>query len=242
MDAAYDFLTEDYDPSTNDRTVTPESLAWNLVMGEEISDFGGVMQKFVSDENGDTQADRYQQLADEFQILISTYMEMVFNILKTNFMGSLVDDTGDLRPGVDLKYELDNFKPNFREYTIDDMATLFKDRLAKIRYLLNVRDITSTCEDDPNDYGFDDKYYCKILLLDDERGTTKTYFRNAQHIPPNKRYTFLIRQDDVQKQDKLEDFYAVAYLPGHNDDRKPRKIRVSFSRINVIVQNPHLAP
>lgn len=244
MDAAYGFLTANYDP--DDRTVTPESLAWNLVMGEEIDDFSGIMSQFVSDESGSTGANRHQQLADEFQILIITYMEMVFHILKTNYMASLIDDSGDVLPDVDLEKELDNFKPDLSMYSTDDMCTIYREKLAKIRYFLSVRDITDYCDDDPNDFGIDNKYYCKILLLDDGRSKTRTYFRNATHIPPHKRYTFLIRPDEHPKQDKLDDFYAVGYLPVCRDDSdtdtKTRKIRIAFSKINVISSDPHIAP
>ena len=165
---------------------------------------------------------------------------MVFTILKSNHMGNLLDPDGELRKGIDLENELKLYKPDFRKYTVDDMTDLFRDKFKKIRYFLSVRDITDLCNsNDENDFGSDNKYYCKILLLDDGRTYARRYFANANHIPDDKRYTFLGRRRPADgsndKQEKLEDFYAVVYLPAHESDSRklPRKIRVSFSKYNV---------
>lgn len=238
MDTVYDFLEQ-----PDDRFVTPESLAWDLVMGDDMDDFTGVMRSFVSDENGSLRADRFQQLADEFQVLITIYMEMVFNVLKTNHMGSLLDDEGEVKDDVDLEEEIRKYKPNFRQYSLDDMTGLFRSKFAKIRYFLSIIDITKYCENEDNDFGTHSKYYCKILLLDDGRSSTYKYFKMATHIPEGKRYTFLGRPDDNPQQKKLDDFYAVVYLPPHINDtsKTPRKVKISFSKYNVITADPHLA-
>lgn len=230
-------------PVPDDRFVTPESLAWDLVMGDEMADFTGVMQSLVDDSNGNYRANRYEKAADEFQILITIYMEMIFNVLKSNFMGELLDANGDIREGIDLESELERYKPDFRKYNIDDMTVLFRSLFAKIRYFLSVRDITDVCSPDPNDFGSESNYYCKILLLDDRRNFSKEYFKNATHIPDDKRYTFMLKAVDKPHQKKLEEFYAVVYLPPYNDDstKKPRKIRIAFEKYNVISANPHTA-
>lgn len=239
MEDAMEFLDM---PVPDDRYVTPESLAWDLVMGDELDDFTGIMQGLVDDSNNSYRADRYDKLADEFQILITIYMEMIFNVLKSNFMGELLDENGDILDGVELESELERYKPDFRKYNLDDMTIMFRNLFAKIRYFLSVRDLTEICASDPNDFGSESKYYCKILLQDDRRAFTKNYFEKATHIPDGKRYTFMLRADDKPHQKKLEDFYAVVYLPPHiNDSSKPRKIRISFEKYNVISANPHTA-
>jgi hypothetical protein len=238
MSSALDFMEK-----PDDRFVNPDSLAWDLVMGDDRADFTGVMQGFVSDNEGSFQAGRYEQIADEFQILITIYMEMIFNVLKSNFMGELLDDNGEIREGIDLERELEHYKPDFRKYSVEEITDFFRDKLAKIRYFLSVRDLTDFCSDDPSDYGRESGYYCKILLLDDRRSYSKKYFKNATHVPEGKRYTFLMRPDDDPQQKKLQDFYAVVYLPPHIDDtdQKPRKIRIAFEKYNVISANPHTA-
>ena len=94
MDRVHDFFGS---AATDDnRTTSPESLAWDLVMSNDIERFGGIMENFVTDGRGFVKADRYEVLADEFQILISIYMEMVFNVLKANYMGELVNEDGEI--------------------------------------------------------------------------------------------------------------------------------------------------
>lgn len=238
---AYNFLDV---PKSDDRFVTPESLAWDLVISER-EDFTGIMQGFVDDSNGKYRANQYEQIADEFQLLITTYMEIVFNVLKSNFMGELLDEKGEIRGDYDLEDKLNCYKPDFKDFTVDEMnemSEFFRGRFAKIRYFLSVRNITEFCSDDPNDFGLDSKYYCKILLLDDNRSFTKNYFKQATHIPEGKRYTFMLRVDDNPQQKKLEDFYAVVYLPPYKNDlkKKPRKIRISFEKLNIISADPHI--
>lgn len=236
--ATYNFINK-----PNDRYVTPDSLAWNLVMGDDVDNFGGVMETFVTDLSGSSRADRLMQIADEFQVLVSIYMEMIFNVLKTNFMGELLDPDGEVRNDIDLELELANYIPDFSQYTIEDMTTMFRDKFAKIRYFLSVQDISEFCDfDDFNDYGLDSEYYCKTLLLDDGQISSRRYFEKATHIPDGKRYTFLMRDDKEPQQERLDDFYTVMYIPsfaGSNSmitkmNRKGRKIKVSFSKYNIM--------
>jgi hypothetical protein len=239
MDSAHDF----FDKPT-DKFMTPDSLAWDLVMGDGIDDFGGIMESLVTDGDGSRGVDRLQKLADEFQILITIYFEMVFNVLKSNYMSELLTEDGELKDGIDLESELDSYSPDFRKYSIQEMTDIFKEKFSKIRYFMHVQDITEFCDpEDPTDFGLDNEYYCRILLLDDKRGATDKYFRKARHIPPNKRYTFLLREDNDPDQNILGDFYAVVYLPRYKNPNDPtdstpegRKFKLSFSNYNVIVK------
>jgi hypothetical protein len=238
MNTAQDFINK-----PDDSFVTPDSLAWDLIMSRdnEMRNFGAEMSSFVSgnDDNAvnDLSEVRLQELGDEFQILITIYMEMVFTILKSDHMANLLNSDGELREGIDLENELKVYKPDFRQYTIDNMTDLFKNKFKKIRYSLSVRNITDFCDPhNENDYGLDSKYYCKILLLDDGRLSTRKYFQKSNHIPEDKRYTFLGRPTDNPEQEKLDDFFAVVYLPAYESDSNnlPRKIRISFSKYKVM--------
>lgn len=231
----------DFVGEPNDQVVTPESLAWNLVMNGEIGDFEGVMQRFVTGgHNGNQNAStlleaNYLQLSDEFQILIIIYIEMVYHILKMNYIGEFLDENGQVKDGVDLEEALSRFEPDFTLYDLTQMTDIFRNKFQKIRYFLSILDITELCDryDDAN-FGPYVEYYCKVLLLDDLRSSTRRYFSAANHIPDGKRYTFLLRNDLEHKQKTLDDFYAVVYLPPFNGSNKARKIKISFSRYTVI--------
>lgn len=225
------FLNQDtYDDDKDEDIVTPESLAWRLLIDDDVNDYAGVLLPFVTGDNNTTNDSiRYDNLADQFQILITIYMEMLFGMLKINHINSYIDTNGDLDESVDLEA---TFNPDISKFTIDDLIGTFRDRFAKIRVFLSVRGIYDSNENNPKEYGSDSDYYCRIILKNSPEG--KTYFRTNSHwLDPEKLYTFVIRNDDKKRQKKIDDFFAVCTLPN-------LKVRVAFSQINVHVQNPHI--
>jgi hypothetical protein len=214
-----------YDDTGN--IVTPESLAWKLLMDDDVEKFAGVLLPCVSGDKSDLKGEvAYDSLVDQFQILITIYMEMVFGSLKINHVSSLLNGDGDLDENVDVEK---TFNPDLSQVKVKDMAGIFKEKLQKIRVFLSVNEIEDTDKENSKDFGY---YYCRIILKDTLEG--KTYFRaNRDRLDPDKRYTFVMRHDTEQKQKKLGDFYAVCSLPHI-------KIKISFSPIDVIVKNPHM--
>lgn len=223
-------------PDDIENIVTPESLAWKLLMDDDVENYAGILLPTVLEEDDSNKSNkkgnsnlRYDSLADQFQILISVYMEMVFGLLKINHVNSFINKNGDIDESIDLEA---TFKPDTYKFTTDSMIDVFREKLKKIRIFLSVLGIYDANDDLPKDYGSSSNYYCRIILKDSAEG--KTYFRaNAHWLDPEKRYTFVMRNDEHKKQKKLEDFYAVVTLP-------ELKVRISFSQINVITQNQHM--
>lgn len=236
-----------------------DALAWKLLMDDDVENYAGILLPFVMEEDNNNTSKistnkgmgkdklsnvRYDSLADQFQILISVYMEMVFGMLKINHVNSLINDNGDIDESIDLEA---TFKPDLSLFTMDGLTDTFRDKFKKIRVFLSVLGIYDAKEG-LKDYGSGNQrfsealfskdnngsssdYYCRIILKDSAEG--KTYFKaNAHWLDPEKRYTFVMRNDNEKKQAKLADFYAVCKLPD-------MKVRISFSQINVITQNQH---
>lgn len=207
----------------NDEITTPESLAWKLLMDNEIEDLKGVIMSFIDgcDENNN-----YENLAGQFEILITMYMEMVFGLLKINHVSKQLNENGELNPEVDLDK---SFCPDFKNLSIDDLTLVFREKFKKIRVYLSTSLIQGTDPENSKDFGPGSQYYCRILLKD--LSVDRPYFwTNRQRLDPDKRYTFVIRNDPEKKQSKIDDFYAVCALPS-------MKVKVSFSPINVIESN-----
>ncbi|VBB18278.1 hypothetical protein YASMINEVIRUS_741 [Yasminevirus sp. GU-2018] len=217
-----------------DNIVTPESLAWKILMDDDVEDYAGVMLPFVTSDQDQTGQNaqntnmRYDSLADQFQILITVYMEMVFGMLKINHVSSNLNSDGDVNEGVDLEK---TFKPDLSQFTVEHMLEMFREKFKKIRVFLSVREIFDAKEDNPRDFGSSKDYYCRVILKDTPDGKTH-FWANRHTLDPEKRYTFVIRQDEKKTQKKLDDFYAVVALPNF-------KARISFSPINIIVKNQH---
>jgi hypothetical protein len=225
------FLDQPSDDSVN--IVTPESLAWKLLMDEDVKEYAGTLIPFVSgDQELSHNSDmRYEQLSDQFQILITLYMEMVYGLLKINHIASGMNDHGGIDDTIDLEK---TFNPDLSKFGVDDMLILFREKLKKIKMFLSVREIFTSDPTNPRDYGFSSEYYCRIILKDTPDGVT--YFWNNRNNPAvnsAKKYTFVMRDDKKKENKKLNDFYAVCVLPNI-------KVQISFSPINVMVQKPHI--
>lgn len=227
---------DEFFANTNDTSyVTPESLAWKLIMEDEIENFSSIVEAQSNDA------------ACEFEILNIIYMEMIFNQLKINYMAQFVDEDGLINSNVDIDDILTNYKPDFRKYSNNEIIELFRDKFVKIRYYLGVEDITELCDKyDDNDFGPYKYYYSKILLLDDGRYFTREYFGRSSHIPEDKRYTFMLRNTSKDNQNSinknnLNEYYSVVLVPSYtgtnntstNNIDSFRKLKISFSKYIV---------
>jgi hypothetical protein len=197
----------------NDQYLTMESIAWKMLMGD-ISDKDSKQVKFFIQDDSPLEPENmfYDSLSGEFQILITIYMEMIFYSLWMENVSKNMDENGD----IDNKKLESDFIPDFSEYSIDVMKSIFKNQFEKIGYIVFAREA----------HEFDmENYYCNIILEDTQEG--KKYFRkNRKIIPDGKKYTFTIRTDHNKNQKKLIDFFAICKLP-HT------AVKIYFSRISV---------
>lgn len=206
--------------------MTPEALAWKLLMDDDAEDYAGVVLPSVSGghiDNGENVL--YDTLADQFQILITIYMELVFGLLKINHVSKYINEDGNVDENVDFDA---TFSPDVSELSADGMLDFFREKFKKVRVFLSVRGIYDANEDEPKNYGSSSEYYCRVILKNTPEG--QTYFTsNKDWLDPEKYYTFVIRDDKKRKQKQLSDFYAVCTLSN-------MKIRISFSPINIIIK------
>jgi len=214
-----DFLHEN---QSDDNIMTPESLAWKLLMDDQIDDFKGVIMSFI---DGNEQENNYENLSGQFEILITIYMEMVFGLLKINHINGLLNEQGELETEREIDLEK-SFNPDLNELSIDDLTLFFREKFKKIRLFLSISQIHDSETLDPRDFGSKSEYYCRILLKDlpHDQGY---FWTNRHRLDPEKRYTFVIRNDPLKDLKKLDNFYAVCALPG-------MKVKISFSPINVV--------
>lgn len=217
---------------TDNNIVTPEALAWKLLMDDDVEDYAGILLPSVDGEHfyNDTSL-LYDTLSDQFQILITMYMEMLFGMLKINHVSKYVDVNDNIDDNIDFDA---TFKPDVNDLidnntkSLDGLIDLFREKFKKVRVFLSVRGIYDANEKKPKDYGSSSEYYCRIILKNSDEG--KKYFMdNKDWLDPDKYYTFVMRDDKKRKHNKLADFYAVCTLSN-------MKIRISFTPINIIIK------
>lgn len=209
------------DTDTTD-VITPDILAKKLLFDDDIANYSGILLPFiVNDKTTDTNS--YDNYAGQFELLITIYMEMVYGLLMINHINKYINEDGEIDNTVDLD---ETFNPNLTEYDISDLTDIFREKFKKIRIFLSVVEMIDYNCNNIGDYGrVNNNYYCKIILKDTKDGND--YFtKNKDKIDPTKHYTFLLRNDVIKNQTKINDFYAVCILPN-------KKVKISFSVIDI---------
>lgn len=184
---------------------TPESLSWKLLMDDTLNDFGSSIIPYVDGEEYDQSI-----LEDQFQILITIYLELIFNSMKLNHVEN-TDETDENKLS-------ETFDPRFENININDLIDFFQLKFKKIRYHLHVHEI---------DEIFDD-YYCKVILKNTPKGKLH-YDVNKNTIDQSKYYTFAINRNfmNIKKQNiKINDYYAIC-------DLNHMKMKIYFSPIDI---------
>ena len=175
---------------------TPESLAWMLLVDENIQKKIDVAQLIASiDLENETNPTIYNKEAYEFEILITIYMEMVFGWFK---LLHLMEDEQNGRET--------EFKPNLSLVTLNDIIEPFTEKLSIIGYNLHVNEITNM------DYYklLQSKSYGRVALRDLK--SDETFFRlNSKNIDPDKRYHFVMN-GNYKGEKFLRNIYMIFML------------------------------
>jgi hypothetical protein len=170
-----------------DNTFTPEELAWRLVLDENINSAPLIA---FSDENT-------KEIL--FEILITIYVEMIFNYSKLKFLENKSDNSDKSDENFDNNF--DNFKINLNTVNINDLTNIFTDKFHKLKFILNVTEITREQYNESKK-----KRYCTVMLKDSP--TDYLYFEmNKDHIDPEKRYHFVLN-NLYKEQSELKDIFC----------------------------------
>lgn len=195
---------EDYE-----NILTPDTLAIRLLLDNKIDD--SIIHPCPLDN--DNNNNNNNLIIDQFHILITVYMEMVFALLKIQHVSSLTEN-GQYYDDKEMLEESFNesYLERLNSLSLDDLTTIFREKLRKVRIYLSV------IECDPE---LSHDYYCKIILKDLHKDNNYTHLDNQDS---NKKYVFVLRKNDNTLRKKLDDYYALCVLPNLT-------IRISFSLI-----------
>jgi hypothetical protein len=169
----------------DDNNYTPETLAWTLIMDDNINDSGLLI---FSEENNNEII---------FEILITIYVEMIFNYYKLKYLESQYDSDN-----VNFDDNFDNFKLDINQINMFTLTNVFKTKFNKLKIILNVKELTQ------EEYETSRKHrYCTILLRDSPHDNT--YFvMNEKYIDKHKKYHFVLNSLYSLKEN-LRDIYCT---------------------------------
>jgi hypothetical protein len=162
---------------------TPEALAWKLIMDDNIDNSNLLI--FSEDNNKETL----------FEILLTIYVEMIFDYYKLKYLESLEPDDN-----FDENYN--NFKLDISNINVFSLTYIFSSKFNKIKYILNVKEISQ------EEYETSRKHrYCTVFLKDSPNDYT--YFvMNEKYLDPEKSYHFVLNSL-YKKKENLFDIYCT---------------------------------
>lgn len=154
---------------------TPEELAWKLIIDENI-DYEAAIMAFADENSKETL----------FEILITIYIEMVFDYYKIKYLENIIDKNEFESESESEFDEFDNFELNLQLVSLDTLTDIFSNKFKLIKYLLNVHEIPY----EHYDY-IKKNRYCTVLLKDSP--TDELYFEfNKDKLDSEKRYHFVL--------------------------------------------------
>ena len=177
------------DNVNNNDVYTPEELAWQLIMDENISP--RTLMAF-SDENS-------KEIT--FEILVTIYLEMIFDYYKMKYLESTTDKDDDIINAYD------NFKLDLTNINVQMLTDIFFEKFKKLKIILNVRDMSQI------EYENTKKIrYCTVLLKDSPHDSTY-FMMNEKYLDPAKRYHFVLNSL-YERKENLRDIFCTINING----------------------------
>jgi hypothetical protein len=172
-----DQIDEIISKNISDDIFTPETLAWRLLVDDEIKNDKNIKQLLTSiDLNEELNPDIFNKEAYLFEILLTVYLEMLFGWYKLLY---LMENEEKGNP--------EHFKLNLAELKLKDLVEPFTEKFKLIGYNLNIYEINN------KDYyeRLKNESYCRVALRD--LPSDFGFFEiNKNRLDKEKRYHFIL--------------------------------------------------
>ena len=156
-------LMEEVNLKRCDEYYTPESLAWDLLVGDISIDndkIGKLMGFTINDK--DKNNNKNETLTFQFEILITIFMEILFNVAKLDYYS-------------DENMVNKKFIPQYDKFNIDAYSSMIEDKFKLLGYhvVINNEKIEKF-SNDKNGFKFlIDNRYCRVLLKHNNKESTE---------------------------------------------------------------------
>jgi hypothetical protein len=177
----------------DDDNYTPESLAWKLLLDEDIPN-SDILEFSEPGEN---------KYVIKFEILLTIYLELIVNYYKMLYIENNIDENMS-DDDVD-----NNFKLNFDNLTLDILLNPFKEKIQKIKHQLIINEISKEHFDHIKNLR-----YCTIMFRDSLKD--EPYFiMNKDYIEKDKKYHFVLYGPTIENKNSfnhLKDLFACVNI------------------------------
>jgi hypothetical protein len=177
------------DTSNDGEVYTPEELAWQLILDENISQ--RTLMTFADENSKEIM----------FEILVTIYLEMIFDYYKLKYLENTTDHDDDIINAYD------NFKLDLTNVNVNMLTDIFFEKFKKLRIILSVRDMSQI------EYESTKKLrYCTVMLKDSPQDATY-FMMNEEYLDKNKRYHFVLNSL-YKKKENLRDIVCTINING----------------------------
>ncbi len=204
-----DNIDKELQNNINDDVYTPESLAWRLIVDDDLKINNSIPHLLASiDLDNEPQPDIFNKFAYEFEILLTIYLEMVFGWYKLLHIMDCED-----------KNKESEFVLDFNTIKLSDLEEPFKSKFKLIGYNLFINEI-----DDKNYYDYlKPESYCRVALRDLQ--SDYGFFEiNKNNIDKEKKYHFIINSNFKGK-NNLRDIFMLLLINN-------KGYKINFTSIN----------
>lgn len=174
---------------------TPESLAWDLLVGDIDDVKVGKLMGF-SPSNKNENENKHEMLTFQFEILITIFMEILFNIAKLDFHDG--ESTGE------------TFIPQYDKFNINAYSEMIKDKFKLLGYCVII--ISEKIDNFSNEQE-DFKYlinnrYCRVLLKHNSEEIDEQF----DNFPEDTYYHMKINGLNKNIYNNLWEIYCVFFM------------------------------
>jgi hypothetical protein len=188
--------------SRDTKFYTPESIAWDLLVGESKDidpEKKGKLICFIENENKEGNKEENKEeltnsdlLTYNYEILITIFMELLFNMAKLNFY---------------FENENNDFIPDYKKFNIDAFFSLIQDKFKILGFMAFV---DSEKMEGDKEWLIDliNQRYCRVVLRyhdDDEHFEINNVSKDVY-------YHMKLNGLNKKKYKKLGEIYSVVFL------------------------------
>lgn len=189
-----EYLIEEANLKRSSDFYTPESFAWDLLVGDIDNDKVGKLLSYSIENEKDNKNDK---LTFQFEILITIFLELMFNLAKLDYYGEDNDEDKKFIP------QYDKFDMNLYKNIIGDKFKIFGYGVN-----VNFENLEKFTLDKEGFKFLVDNRYCRVLLRYNDINDEKEFSKFSDDTY----YHMIINGLNKNKYDKLEQIYSIFFI------------------------------
>lgn len=191
-------LLEEVKMQRIDDFYTPESLAWDLLVGDIDNTKVGKLLDY-SYENINNNISSHEKITFRFEILLTIFMEILFDLAKLEYYSQNDGNDGNNN----------KFIPEYEKFNIDAYINLIEDKFKIFGFCVFInKEKMEKFSSDKDGFKFlMENRYCRVLLKNYNEDNSE-----FENLPDDTYYHMKINGLNKNNYDNLKQIYSVFFL------------------------------